>query len=145
MTWLSRRLAREIALRTLFQVEAGHNHAEEAMRYNAEELAASENASQYARTLVEGALAHLSEIDLLIRDRAIDWAFERLAGTDKAILRMAIYELQYERESVPVNVAISEAVELAKMYGDDASGRFVNGVLGAIIRSKQVSGSSTES
>lgn len=131
---MSRRLAREIALRSLFQIETGHTQAEESVRYNSSELAASEETANYAKQLVDATLTHVREIDDSIRKYAIDWAFERLAGTDKAILRMALGEWRYLDADVPASVVINEAVELAKLYGDEASGRFVNGVLGAMVR-----------
>lgn len=134
---MSRRLAREIALRSLFQVDAGKTKADEAVEYNATELAASDEAAKYARMLVEATLANLPQIDGAIRQHAIDWAFERLAGTDKAILRISVCELKHMAEAVPASVVVNEAVELAKLYGDEASGRFVNGVLGAILRAQQ--------
>jgi N utilization substance protein B len=127
-------LAREIALRSLFQADAGHNDIDEAVRYNASELAAGESSANYARKLVSEVMAHQIEIDAVIKKRAFDWAFERLVGTDRAILRVALCELQYMGDDVPAGVVINEAVELAKLYGGEDSGRFVNGVLGNVIR-----------
>lgn len=129
---MSRRLAREAALRSLFQIEAGHALPEEALEYNVAELALSSLVAGYAEEVVQGTLEHQKEIDELISLHTVGWAFDRLPRTDRAILRMAVFELCYKRDEVPVAVVINEAVELAKLYGDDASGSFVNGILAAI-------------
>jgi N utilization substance protein B len=133
---VSRRLAREAALRSLFQVAAGHNSPAEALQYNNSELGLTEPAARYAETVVQGVLQHLAELDALIGQLTLGWAFARLSGVDKAVLRMAIFELQYMREDIPAAVAINEAVELAKTYGDEASARFVNGVLAIVVRER---------
>jgi N utilization substance protein B len=134
---LSRRLAREVALRSLFQIDAGHNTAEEALEYNIKELAASSQSGTYARQLVQRTLEHLSAIDQVIERHSHDWSLKRLVGTDKAILRIAVCELEYLDEKLAAQIVINEAVELAKMYGNDTSGRFVNGVLSGYLRDQQ--------
>jgi N utilization substance protein B len=85
----------------------------------------------FAGDLVAGVGAHLDEIDERIRRFARGWALERMPVVDRTILRMAIYELRH-RPDVPTAAVISEAVELAKRYSTDDSGRFVNGMLSAI-------------
>jgi N utilization substance protein B len=85
----------------------------------------------FTTALVEGVGAHLERIDALIAHHSIGWAVERMPAIDRALLRMATFEL-LEREDVPMAVAISEAVDLATEYSTDESGRFVNGVLSAI-------------
>jgi N utilization substance protein B len=84
---------------------------------------------------VQGVLENRESIDELISSKAIDWKLDRMANVDRNILRIAVFESMYER-LVPVGVAINEAVELAKVYGDEESSKFVNGVLGAIARSQ---------
>ena len=128
----NRRLAREVALRALFQVDVGQGHPEEALAYNIQELGVSEPAADFARMLVRGTLKHLSEIDALISQYTVGWSLERLPRTDRVVLRLAVFELDKLRDQVPVAVAINEAVELAKIYGDATSGRFVNGILSSI-------------
>ena len=81
-------------------------------------------------------LPHLSELDEKISGKAKGWKLERLGKADLAILRLAVFEILYN-EKVPNAVAINEAVELAKKYGGDKSGKFINGVLGAIERETQ--------
>jgi N utilization substance protein B len=86
---------------------------------------------EFAMILVDGTLKHLKGIDKLITDYTDNWRIERMAVIDRNIIRMATFELMY-LEQVPPKVAINEAVELAKRFGDDESGRFVNGVLDKI-------------
>ena len=87
----------------------------------------------YASTLAEGTEEHKERIDELISRHAIDWALERMAVVDRAIVRIATYELGW-RPDVPTSVAISEAVALAKAYSTEESSGFVNGLLAAISR-----------
>ena len=132
---MSRRTAREVALRALFQVDVGRSSAQRALAYNLASFELSEADAAFARRLVEGTLANLDVIDPIIHKAAIHWSVERMARTDRNILRMAIYEILFEPE-VPESVTVNEAVELAKMYGDADSGKFVNGVLGQVVRAK---------
>jgi N utilization substance protein B len=90
-------------------------------------------AKPFTRELAEGVDEHRAELDAAIADHAKGWALERIAPLDRNIMRVALYEIRH-REDVPTEVAIDEAVELAKEYsGVDAPG-FVNGVLGAAVR-----------
>jgi transcription antitermination protein NusB len=88
-------------------------------------------ADPFTTALVEGVGCDLDQIDALIDKHAIGWAIERMPAVDRALLRMATYELT-GRDDIPTAVAISEAVDLATEYSTDESGRFVNGVLSAI-------------
>lgn len=90
----------------------------------------------YVRTVVEGTAAHIGEIDKLIEAYTENWAPERMARIDMAILRVAIYEMLY-MEDIPASVSINEAVELAKTYSHEDAGTFVNGILGGIYRSRK--------
>ena len=83
--------------------------------------------------LIDGVAAHRTRIDELIQAHSHAWTLERMAGTDRNVLRIATFEL-IGRPDVPTAVVLSEAVGLAKRYGGDDSGRFVNGVMGAIAR-----------
>lgn len=87
----------------------------------------------YARTLVEGALEHREEIDRLIRDQADNWRLERMPAVDRNILRLAIFEMLHQRD-VPKLVVMDEAIELAKRFGSEQSGRFVNGLLDGLLK-----------
>lgn len=93
-------------------------------------MAGSEEVQRFALKLVEQYVAHHGEVDRALDDAAANWSIERMASMDRDVLRLAIAELQHAPE-VPVEVVINEAVELAKKYGTDDSGKFVNGVLSA--------------
>lgn len=98
--------------------------------------------SAYSRLLVEGVLAHQDEIDGLISKHAQGWTLPRLPAVDRALLRLAIYEIVYCVD-IPDAVAIDEAVELAKSLSTDESPAFVNGVLGAVAGSTMSNSSGT--
>lgn len=127
-----RRLARIVALQALFEIDmTGH---EPVMVVN-ERLAERElppEGEAFARALVHGTLEHRQEIDALIERVAPEWPVEQIAGVDRAILRLATYEIVFGGQTAP-KVAINEAVELAKIFGSDSSRRFVNGALGALV------------
>jgi N utilization substance protein B len=86
----------------------------------------------YARKLVGSALENLESIDAMIAQKAQNWELRRMAAVDRNMLRLASAELRYFMESVPYRVVIDEAVEIAKAYGTDDSGKFVNGILDSI-------------
>lgn len=117
-----RRAAREQAFKYIFQSEIN------------DELTL-ENETPFTQQLVNGVFAHKEEIDQLIKDHLINWSFERISLVDKAILRIAIYEILFEAD-IPYAVSINEAVELARKYGDDASSKFINGLLSNIVKKR---------
>jgi N utilization substance protein B len=121
----SRREARERALSLLYEADA------KACPPDAVLADLPVPPDPFAGDLVAGVGDHLDEIDERIRRFARGWALERMPVVDRTILRMAIYELRH-RPDVPTAALISEAVELAKRYSTDDSGRFVNGMLSAI-------------
>jgi N utilization substance protein B len=121
----SRREARERALSLLYEADA------KACPPDAVLADLPVPPDPFAGDLVAGVGAHQDEIDERIRRFARGWALERMPVVDRTILRMAIYELRH-RPDVPTAAVISEAVELAKRYSTDDSGRFVNGMLSAI-------------
>lgn len=134
---MSRRKAREAALQTLFQLDYNQidrGEALQAVYYERADI--QEQTKDYAQQLIDGALANLPEIDKIIAGAATDWKVERMPGVDRNILRLAIYEMQYGAEKLPPNVVINEAVELAKIFGTEDSGRFVNGVLGSLVKNR---------
>jgi transcription antitermination protein NusB len=133
----ARRHAREAALQMLYQCEVGHVAPEEAIAVHGEiEQGApleSPQAESFAARLVLGTVEHAGEIDPIIAASAEHWRPERMAVIDRLILRMAVYQLSYVPD-VPPNVVINEAIELARRFGGEESGRFVNGVLDAVKR-----------
>ena len=128
----SRRLGRVLAVQTLFEVDAAGHDPREILERQAEEESAGSPSRDFAWRIVSCTLEHREEIDSLLREAAPAWPLEQVANADRAILRVACGELLYD-VGTPVKVAINEAVELAKLYGGEHSGRFVNGVLGTIV------------
>ncbi len=127
-----RRRAREAALGVLFQMDLGKLSLEDALDTVKAPDWPPDDWTLVLR-LAGGTRAHLAEIDAIIARFAEHWTVERMAAVDRNILRMAIYEL--ESTDTPVGVVINEAVELAKRFSTEESGRFVNGMLGEIVRS----------
>lgn len=123
-----RRRGRELAMQMLFQHElSGATVEEMASRFEDLEKAPPP-AREFALSLVRGVMAHLGEIDEQVARQAEHWRLERMAAVDRNILRVALYELMFTPETPPA-VVIDEAVELAKRFGSEHSGPFVNGVL----------------
>lgn len=129
-----RRIAREVALQSLFQIDFNSCEAaaavEAAVAEHEEQNAAK--AQSYALSLVEGVLSCEQDIDERLSRYAIDWTIERMPATDRNILRVAAFEMLFAEPAVAAGVAINEAVEIAKEYGTEESPRFVNGVLGKL-------------
>lgn len=130
-----RRRAREAALQMLYQCEVAGVSGEDALAAHEEieqpaRLQTAE-AREFAARLVLGTERSIEEIDPLIADSTEHWRPERMAIVDRLILRLAVYELLHMPD-VPAPVVIDQAVELARLYGGDESGRFVNGLLDAI-------------
>jgi len=128
----SRRLGRVIALQALYEVDAVDHDPQEVVTRWAAERQAAESAVSFARELVHGVLQEREELDTLLQGSAPLFPVPRIAPVDRAVLRMAIYEL-LRVPATPAKVAINEAVELAKQFGGDNSSRFVNGVLGDVL------------
>ena len=127
-----RRRARVVALQALFEIDmTGHDPVAVVNERLADKELPPEGEA-FARRLVMATLEHRAEIDVLIARVAPEWPVEQIAGVDRAILRLAIYEIVFGGETSP-KVAINEAVELAKVFGSDSSRRFVNGALGALV------------
>ena len=121
----SRREARETALGLLYEADV-----------RGEPLLATLDRQvmppvEYAGTLLLGVSEHLGEIDALLSRSARGWTVERMAVIDRSVLRLAVYELAH-RPDVPTGAIVDEAVELAKQYSTEESGRFVNGILGTL-------------
>ena len=129
-----RRLARESALALLYSSDITEQKVGQIVEegaYPAEDV----DLTEYAEVLVLGVAEHGDDIDAKLASTSENWAVDRMPVVDRAILRLAVYEMLYV-DDVPVSVAINEAVELAKAFGgEDESARFVNGILGRIARS----------
>ena len=122
-----RREARERALELLYEANAKTTTATAVID------ALPVDPDEYAAAIALGVDEHVAELDELLQRHVEGWTIDRMAVLDRTLLRMAAYELAYEA-SVPVAVIISEAVDLAKQYSTEESGRFVNGVLGSVAK-----------
>ena len=138
---MSRKLAREAAFKALFQLdfnfeedrrEACENLAIETM-FDEEPRLTLKKDFDYIDSTVKGTREHLKEIDEIITTHLKEgWQLPRIMAADRNILRLAVYEMKFLEPKLSKNIAINEAVELAKKYGTDDSSRFVNGILEAI-------------
>lgn len=151
-----RRIAREMALQSLFQIDIYESVRQTlslesigeidysdftvesalgaAFMEHEEEGKEAEKAQDYAESLVRGVMENKEQIDADMGSCALDWTVERMSAADRNIMRIAIYELKYAKKPQEPGIAINEAVEIAKMYGTDDSPRFINGVLGKLMR-----------
>jgi N utilization substance protein B len=127
----TRRKARRIALQALYEVDSVARRPEAVVERLLAEADLSEENNAFVRELVEGAVRNKDDIDGNIQRFAPAWPVEQIAMVDRNILRLAIFEILFDNK-VPVKVAVSEAVELAKTFGSEHSARFINGVLGSV-------------
>jgi len=134
----NRHLSRSVVLQTLFEWDfraLGPDAAKDALRRNAQEFAPGAADLPFMEELLGGAISRRNDLDLVIEKAAPEWPIARIAPVDRNVLRLGLFELLFaDREKVPAKVAINEAIELAKSYGGENSGRFVNGVLGAVYK-----------
>lgn len=134
----TRHLARSIVMQTLFEWDFHANKSDmvdDALAYNLAEFGPGIDDSQFIEDLVRGVVAKKKILDEIIEKAAPDWPIEKIAAVDRNVLRLGLYELLFgDREQVPPKVAINEAIELAKSFGGENSGKFINGVLGAIYK-----------
>lgn len=130
---MTRRDAREAAFVALFQMDVGRASAESAMETALRGRRIGEKNLGYLRSAVLGARKHRESIDKTVSRLAIGWSLDRMSAVDRNLLRLAVYEILH-LDDVPVNVSINEAVALAKKFGGDESGKFVNGILGRLAR-----------
>jgi N utilization substance protein B len=140
----NRHLGRIVALQTLYEQDFRREALDdsfdlgEVLARNIERYRETIDDKDFIEQLVHGVDAHQEEIDEVVRPIAPEWPIEQIARIDRIILRIGVYELLYEQD-VPPKVAINEAVELAKAFGGDNSSKFVNGVLGTVLRNKEAS------
>lgn len=139
---MKRRLAREIAVSSLYQMEMNEVSASDAVDMLMDELrqdneigadpAEAGSTAEFARELVSGVMEHKQAIDGMLQQFLTGWHIDRLSRVDRQVLRLACYEIVF-RDDVPPKAAINEAIELAKHFGTEESGKFVNGVLGKLL------------
>ena len=134
----NRHLARTIAMQSLYQWDflggaASGKTLEEVTAFNREEFAPNFDDGGFIAELVQGVVNRQKDIDEMIQHFAPHWPLESMTNVDRNILRLGVYELKFSTV-VPSKVAINEAIELAKGFGGESSGKFVNGVLGAVFK-----------
>ncbi|MDD4412059.1 MAG: transcription antitermination factor NusB [Patescibacteria group bacterium] len=132
----NRHLSRTIAMQTLFAWDFNDKiieNLDELIKENFDQFAPNFDDHGFVKNLVEGIIANQPEIDKYIIKYASEWPLEQINTVDRQILRIGIYELAFD-QNIPAKVAINEAIEIAKAFGGDSSGKFVNGVLGAIFK-----------
>jgi N utilization substance protein B len=137
----NRHLGRIVALQTLyeqdFRLEAGDVSFDLGMvlKRNIARYESTVDDVFFIEELVQGVAKHQKELDDILRPLAPEWPIEQIARMDRVVLRMGLYELEFEKD-VPPKVVINEAVELAKAFGGDNSSKFINGVLGTALKNK---------
>lgn len=133
----SRHLSRSIAMQSLFEWDfyGRAGNLKEIAQRNLQEMGSGLKDKTFVFHLVEGVEKYLLPIDEVMIKAAPQWPLEQVSLVDRNVLRLGLYELIYtNKKSVPPKVAINEAIELAKNFGGPASGKFVNGVLGAVFK-----------
>ncbi len=132
-----RHLARELALKVLFELESDGGDPERSLAYHVAESRADAQVAEFARTLVQGVRDHQAEIDVLLAEASRNWGLDQMAKVERTLLRIATFEICY-LPSVPLKAAINESIELAKTFGGPDSGKFVNGILGRIAADAEI-------
>ena len=117
----------------LYQIDVAKIPPDEALETALENTGLDEAAQEFATKLVRGTLEHMGVIDEKLRSLSIGWDLQRQPSVDRNILRMAMFEILF-LDYMPPGVSINEAVELAKKYSTEDSGKFINGVLGTLVR-----------
>jgi N utilization substance protein B len=129
---MKRRTAREKAVQCLFQIDMANVPVDDAIAMVMED---SDGDPQYLRYLVDGVMEHQQEIDAEIRKYLRGWKLERIPNVDRAILRLAFFEIMFE-EDTPEKVVMNEAIEIAKLFSDEQSYRYINGVLSSFLQNR---------
>ncbi len=140
----NRHIARTIAMQTLFEWDFNGKLSKEdalkKLKYNIDEFSFNfEDDDGFVLKTVEGVVDNIEEIDGLISKYATDWPIEQITIVDRNILRIGVFELKYN-DDIPSKVAINEAIEIGKKFGGESSGKFINGVLGAIYKQLEEDG-----
>lgn len=126
-----RRKSREIALQALYMFETNHPDLSSILDFSWLEEETTQETIEFSEKLVRETIQNISEIDDIIKRYAKNWKFDRIETIDKTVLRMSIYSLLFQKD-IPAPVTINEGIELAKLYGGENSGTFVNGILDAV-------------
>jgi len=132
----NRHLARTIAMQTLFLWDFKGKKANDLVDISKgvfENFAPQFNDHGFVQGVLKGVMENIEEVDAYISKYATEWPLDQITIVDRNILRIGVYELMYN-DDIPAKVAINEAIEIAKVFGSESSGKFVNGVLGAIFK-----------
>ena len=134
----SRHLSRSIAMQTLYEWDFNGKDSAAlnvVLEKNLQEFGPGLEDKEFPKQLVYGVVDKLDKIDTIIAKAAPEWPIDQIAAVDRNVLRLGLYELLFgDYSAVPPKVAINEAIELAKNFGGESSGKFVNGVLGTVYR-----------
>ncbi|RJQ32263.1 transcription antitermination factor NusB [Candidatus Parcubacteria bacterium] len=134
----NRHLSRSVAMQTLFErdfVQEADSKIDSIIQRNIEQFAPGLDDVSFVQDLVRGVIGKQKKIDSIIEKAAPEWPIDQIAAVDRNVLRIGLFELLFgNKKEVPYKVAINEAIELAKSFGGDSSGKFVNGVLGTVYR-----------
>ena len=135
----SRHLSRSIAMQSLYEWDILGNkegRLDEIVERNISEFGPGlENSGEFVKQIIKGVMEHISDIDKVIEKAAPEWPIDQITIIDRNVLRIGLYELMYsKKDEVPPKVAINEAIELAKNFSGDSSGKFINGVMGTVYK-----------
>ena len=137
----SRHLSRSIAMQSLYEWDFSGKKPEilsKIVEKNIKEYGPGLADTSFVWQLINGVQKHLLQIDKIIEKAAPEWPIDQITIVDRNVLRIGLYELLYsKKEEVPPKVAINEAIELAKTFGGESSGKFINGVLGTVFKEIQ--------
>ncbi len=142
----NRHLARTIAMQTLFLWDF-HGKNNESLNKSLKQMfdnfAPNFDDQGFAKNMIQGIVGNINDIDANITKYATEWPLDQITIVDRNILRIGVYELTVD-DDIPAKVAINEAIEIGKTFGGEASGKFINGVLGAIYKDMQKDGEMPE-
>jgi len=134
----SRHLSRSVVLQTLFECDMQGSldtRAPDVLERNLKEFSHGDVDVPFAKSLLKNVLAKKDDVDAVLVKAAPEWPLEKIAPIDRNVLRIGLYELLFgDKSAVPPKVALNEAIELAKSFGGETSGKFANGVLGTVYR-----------
>lgn len=134
----NRHLSRSIAMQSLYEWDfksKKQNELKEIVERNIKEFGPGLDDCDFTRQIVNGVVKNISKLDKIIEKSAPEWPIDQITTVDRNVLRIGLYELLFgKRDEVPPKVAINEAIELAKNFGGESSGKFINGVLGTVYR-----------
>lgn len=132
----NRRISREVALQVLYQMEFDSGLTPiQGLRQYEDHFKNDQHSMDFTEKLIAGIKEHQQEIDDVIQKYSINWKISRMSHVDRNIIRLSIYEMLYLKDEVPKNASINEAIEIAKKFGSEDSGHFINGLLDQIAKS----------